>query len=253
VGLFVEKMALRRADRILVINEKLKELVVRLGAPESRTTVLRAGIDNKRFNPALSPDAVRQRYGLSGEDTVLFFMGWLYKFSGLKEVALQLAEIPDPRVKMLVVGEGDLYAELVKMQQERGLKHRLVLAGRKDYAEIPAHIAVADICLLPAYPGEKIMRDIVPIKLYEYMAMRKPVISTRLPGVLKEFGETNGIVYVDRPEDVIPKALELLKSNSLNTLGLRAEKFAAKNSWQKIADEFESILTQAIEEKKEKN
>ena len=249
VGLFIEKMALRRSDRILVINEKLKELVVKLGAPESRTTVLRAGIDDKQFNPAISGDAVRKWYGLSGEDIVLFFMGWLYKFTGLKEVALQLAENPDPRLKMLIVGEGDQYPELEKIQKDRGLQDRLVLAGRKDYVEIPAHIAAADICLLPAYPGEKIMQDIVPIKLYEYMAMRKPVISTRLPGVFKEFGETNGIVYVDRPEDVIPKARELLESNSLNTLGLKAREFAAKNSWQKIADEFESILKQAIKEK----
>lgn len=250
VGLFIEKMALRRSDRILVINEKLKDLVVKLGAPESRTAVLRAGIDSKHFNPVISGDAVRKRYGLSGEDTVLFFMGWLYKFSGLKEVALKLAANPDPRLKMLIVGEGDLYPELEQIRKERGLEDRLVLAGRKDYAEIPAHIAAADICILPAYPGEKIMQDIVPIKLYEYMAMRKPVISTRLPGVLKEFGETNGIVYVDRPEDVISKALELLESKSLNNLGLKAGEFAARNSWQKIADEFESVLNQAVMDKK---
>jgi glycosyltransferase involved in cell wall biosynthesis len=250
VGLFIEKMALKRADRVLVINEKLKELVVRLGAPEDRTTILRAGIDDTLFNHNVSGDAVRKRYGLSKDDLVLFFMGWLYKFSGLKEVALKLAENPDPRLKMLIVGEGDLYSELEKIQKERSLQGRLVLAGRKDYAEIPFHIAAADICLLPAYPGEKIMRDIVPIKLYEYMAMGKPVISTRLPGVLREFGETNGIVYVDRPEDVVRKALELVDSNSLNKLGVKAREFALKNSWQKIAGEFESILQRAVADKR---
>jgi glycosyltransferase involved in cell wall biosynthesis len=91
----------------------------------------------------------------------------------------------------------------------------------------------------------------VPIKLYEYMAMRKPVIATRLPGVLKEFGESSGIVYVDRPEDVIPKALELVRSDSLEELGLKAREFATRNSWQQIADEFEAILRKAIESKKQ--
>ncbi len=246
IGLLVEKMALKRADRVLVINEKLKELVVKLGVPEDRTVVLRAGIDGKRFSPAISGDPVRKQYGLSGEDIVLFFMGWLYKFSGLKEVALKLAENPDPRLKLLIVGEGDLYQELEGIQQGHNLQGRLILAGRKDYAEIPSHIAAADICLLPAYPDEKIMQDIVPIKLYEYMAIQKPVISTRLPGVVKEFGEENGIVYVARPEDVIQKVIDLLESNSLNTLGLKAVDFAARNSWQKIAGEFESILKKAV-------
>jgi glycosyltransferase involved in cell wall biosynthesis len=249
LGLFIEKMALRRSDMVLVINEKLKELVMRLGAPEDKTIILRAGIDDKQFSPSLSGDTVRKQYGFSREDIVLFFMGWLYKFSGLKEVALKLAENPDPHLKMLVVGEGDLYTGLEMIQKEHGLQGRLVLAGKKDYAEIPGLIAAADICLLPAYPGEIIMRDIVPIKLYEYMAMQKPVIATRLPGVLKEFGTENGIIYVDQPDEVIDTAVELVDSGGLEKLGLKARAFATKNSWQKIADEFESILNQTIKDK----
>ncbi|MCK4733720.1 MAG: glycosyltransferase, partial [Methanophagales archaeon] len=46
-------------------------------------------------------------------------------------------------------------------------------------------------------------RDIVPIKFYEYMAMGKPVITTKLPGVMTEFGEDHGVIYVDNPEDAL--------------------------------------------------
>ena len=67
-------------------------------------------------------------------------------------------------------------------------------------------VAASDICILPAYPDEEIMQDIVPIKIYEYMAMSKPVITTKLPGIMMEFGEDNGISYVDKPEDVVLKA-----------------------------------------------
>jgi glycosyltransferase involved in cell wall biosynthesis len=250
LSLAIERMALKRSDMVLVINELLKELVVRLGVKEPRTVVLRAGIDDKQFSPAAGDEFIKKQYGLSGEDIVLFFMGWLYRFSGLKEVARQLADNPNPHLKLLIVGEGDLYNELERIQKDFNLQDRLILAGRKDYAKIPAFISLADICLLPAYPDEKIMQDIVPIKLYEYMAMQKPVIATRLPGVSKEFGEGNGIVYVDRPEDVMPKALELVERGDLHGLGLKAREFATKNSWQQIADEFEQILTKAIENKK---
>ena len=93
------------------------------------------------------------------------------------------------------------------------------------------------------------MQDIVPIKLYEYMAMRKPVISTKLPGVMGEFGNDNGIVYVDKPEDVVDKAGELISNYELIRLGTKALKFAQKNSWEKITDKFETILQEAINEK----
>jgi len=188
-------------------------------------------------------DAIRRQYELGVEDAVLFFMGWLYSFSGLKEVASQLAVIENHNLKLLIVGDGDAYEELQKIQQKHNLKDRLILTGKRPYDEIPSLIAAADICLLPAYPDEKIMQDIVPIKLYKYMAMGKPVISTRLPGVVKEFGENNGVVYVDRPEDVIAGATELVQCGRVEGLGQKVRKYVERNSWDKITDEFEEIIS----------
>jgi glycosyltransferase involved in cell wall biosynthesis len=249
VGIFFERIALGRSDRVLVINEGLKEVVLNLGAPPERTLILRTGIDDNQFSPVNSDDSIKAQFGLTKEDTVLFFMGWLYAFSGLKEVAMQLAKGTNQKVKLLIVGEGDAYDVLKKIQTEYNLQDRLILAGKKNYQELPGLISVADICILPACPAEKIMQDIVPIKLYEYMAMQKAVISTRLSGVLKEFGESNGVVYVDRPEDVVPKAIEMVQSGQVKELSLRAREFAARNSWEKITDKFEGILERAIEEK----
>ena len=249
LGVMFEKMALQRSDAILVINEGLREVVTNLGAPPDKTRILRTGIDATRFNPANADTTLRTQLGLQESDTVLFFMGWLYNFSGLKEVARLLAEA-DSRVKLVVVGEGDAYNELQKIQSEYNLQDRLILTGKKPYKDIPRYISLADICILPAYPYEKIMQDIVPIKLYEYMAIQKPVISTRLSGIMKEFGEDNGVVYVDRPEDVIGKALEIADSGSLKELGQKAREFVAGNSWEKITDEFEEILKEAIKKRK---
>jgi len=250
LGRFIESRTLKQSDRVLTINDKLKDYVVSLGAPRERSQVLRAGISIEKFDPALSGDKVRQQYGLAKDDIVLFFMGWLYHFSGLKEVALELAKNPDPKLKFLIVGEGDAYEDLQKIREAHGLQDRVILTGKRPYQEIPEYIASTDVCLLPAYTWEPIMRDIVPIKMYEYMAMQKPVISTRLPGVMKEFGEGNGVVYVDKPEEVVAKALELVRTGQARELGLKARKFVERNSWDKITDEFERILNEVIAEKK---
>ena len=251
IGIMFERMALKRSHAILVINEGLREVVAALGAPADKTRILRTGIDLTRFTPANVDTLLRTQLGLQEADTVLFFMGWLYNFAGLKEVALQLAKT-DSSIKLVVVGEGDAYGKLQKIRAEHNLRDRLILTGKKPYDEIPGLISIADICILPAYPDEKIMQDIVPIKLYEYLAMQKPVISTRLSGIVKEFGEENGIVYVDRPEDVIRKALEMADSGYLKELGLKAREFVAGNSWEKITDEFEGILQEAISKRKSK-
>jgi glycosyltransferase involved in cell wall biosynthesis len=249
IGIMFEKIALRRSDMVLVINDGLKDVVVNLGAPPERNQVLRTGINDKLFHPDNNDESWKKQLGLTREDIVLFFMGWLYRFSGLREVTRQLTESENRNVKLIVVGEGDDYEELKRIQMEYNLPDRLILTGKKPYQELPGLISVADICILPAYPTEKIMQDIVPIKLYEYMAMQKAVISTRLRGVMREFGESNGVVYVDKPEDVIPKAIELFHSGQIEALGLKAREFAARNSWEKITDEFEGILKEVIKEK----
>jgi len=243
----LESKTLRQADKVLVINEKLKDYVKELGAPSERTQILGAGIDIQRFDPLIRGDTLRQHYGLAKDDVVLFFMGWLYQFSGLKEVASQLARTDNRNLKLLIVGEGDAYEALQQIREKHNLKDRIVLTGKKPYEEIPSFIAASDICLLPAYPDEKIMQDIVPIKLYEYMAMEKPVIATRLPGVMREFGEDNGVVYVDKPEDAVAKARELVQSGKIQELGQKARSFVERYSWENITDEFERILKETVE------
>ena len=249
IAMLLEHKTLRQADKVLAINERLKDYVKGLGASPEQTQILRAGIDIQRFDPLIKSDTLRQHYGLTRKDIVLFFMGWLYQFSGLKEVASQLARIDNPNLKLLIVGEGDAYEALQQIREKHNLKDRIILTGKKPYEEIPSFIAASDVCLLPAYPDEKIMQDIVPIKMYEYMAMKKPVIATRLPGVTKEFGEDNGVMYVDKPEDAVAKAMELIQSGKIQELGQKARSFVERYSWESITDQFEKILEEAIKEK----
>jgi len=248
VGQIVENRVLKRADRVLIINDTLKDYVIKSGAPPMVTHVIRAGIDLERFKPSAGISNIRQQYGLKKTDTVLFFMGWLYHFSGLKEVAQGLAKETKRNLKLLIVGEGDAFEDLKQIKEKYNLQDRIILAGQRPYTEMPSFIAASDICLLPAYPWEKVMQDIVPIKLYEYMAMGKPVISTRLPGVMREFGKDNGVVYVDAPADAIVKAKSLVKDGKIGKLGDKARKFVQKYSWDNITDEFEKVIEEVIEE-----
>ena len=246
----VEKKALIRADLVLTINEKLKDYVVSMGASTDRTRVIMAGIELERFNPNTYTYtfSIRKQYGLEARDRVLLFIGWLCHFSGLDDVMHALSKNSDSQLKLLVIGEGDAYNDLKVLRDRYRLGDRVILAGKKDYSEIPWLIAAADICILPADPVEPIMQDTVPIKIYEYMAMKKPVISTRLPGVMKEFGEGNGVIYVEQPKGVVKAAEGLIKSGRgyILRLGLIARKYVEKNSWDKITDEFESTLKNVI-------
>jgi glycosyltransferase involved in cell wall biosynthesis len=241
LGKIIEKRILKNSDAVIVINEKLKKYAVEMGANPDETHIISAGIDLKRYNAEIKGDKIRDKYGIKKDTLVLFFMGWIYHFSGLKEVAIELSKTKNNDILMLVVGDGDAFNDLQKIKKEHQLGEKLILTGKQPYDSIPEFIASSDICILPAYNNE-VMRDVVPIKFYEYMAMRKPVITTKLPGVMKEFGEDHGVVYVEKPEDTLKKALELKEKNSINENGMKAGKYVEKYDWVDITNKFEKTL-----------
>ena len=244
IGKIIESKILKNADRLVTINEKLRDYAIKMGANPDETYVVSAGIDFERYNSNVDGSEIRKQYGIEKNDIVLFFMGWLYHFSGLKEVALELAKIKNKKqnVKFLIVGDGDAFDDLQRIREERDLDGQLILTGKQPYEKIPEFLASADICLLPAYPTEKIMQDIVPIKMYEYMAMRKPVITTKLPGVITEFGDDQGVIYVDKPKDVLKKAIELVENEKVTEYGLKARGFVEIYNWGDIVKDFEGVL-----------
>ena len=238
----VEQADYQRATVVISINEALRDYTVSMGARSERTNVLPAGVDLRRYSNA-DGSGVRKRLGLKGGDLVLFYMGWLYPFSGLSEVAEDIVKPSAGRrtPKLLAIGKGELWKPLSAMALAPDSGGRIKLEPWQPYSDLPSYLAAADICILPAR-AVGLMENIVPIKMYEYMAAGRPVIATRLPGLVREFGDGHGVVYVDDPHQVVPTALQLADRGEINSLGITARAFVSKHDWEAIADEFERLL-----------
>lgn len=237
---YIERKNFKAADIVLSINEKLREYTIEMGAPREKTHVIRAGVDHELFK-AEYREPMRKELGFTDHDIVLFFMGWLYEFTGLKEVALELSKSSEKNIKLFILGKGDLCSTLQEIRSKNSLEGQMILKGWVPYQDVPKFIMACDVCILPAYKND-IMMNIVPIKLYEYMAAGKPVIATNLEGLKKEFGENNGIIYIENSNETIDKVKSLIKEEKLDYAGLRGYNFVKNNSWKSIVDQFEAIM-----------
>ncbi|RLI95504.1 MAG: glycosyltransferase WbuB [Candidatus Altiarchaeales archaeon] len=238
---YIESKNIKNSDKVIVINDNLRDYVISMGADKEKTFVLRAGIDTERFNLELDGAEIRKKYNIGKDDVVLFFMGYIYDFSGLIEISKKLSDIEEKNIKLLIVGNGDAYEKLEEIRRKNNIYDRLILVKWQPYSKIPGFIAASDICILPAHNNE-IMRNIVPIKIYEYMAVGKPVIATKLPGILREFGYGNGVIYADEPEEVIPISINLAENGKINEFGMKARRFVKDQGWNNIVEKFEEIL-----------
>jgi len=243
----VERSVISSSDRTFVINKGLKDYAIAMGARPEAVSIVPGGVDTEQYNTALDHrKSVRSALGISDDETVLFFMGWLYSFSGLVEIAEAMAQWKgSAKFKLMVVGEGDALGALKAIKKKDHLDS-LLLLGKQPFSRVPELLSAADICLLPADPKAQEMQNIVPIKLYEYLAAGKPVVATRLPGLLKEFGEGNGVSYVSGPEEVLRRCEDMVLRTDLMEEGRKILDGSKQYDWGDIINSFERQLKSMV-------
>lgn len=240
IGRALEYPLLRTAQHSIYINEQLREYGIAHGAVPNHTSTIRTGVDLQKFRPDLDAADLRARWGIHPSDVVLGFIGYLYEFAGLDTILQQLAALPK-HVKLLIVGDGPALTSLQQQRAALNLTERVILTGRQPYADMPRYLAASDVCLLYAQVNS-IMRDIVPIKTYEYMASGRPVLASPLPGVMRDVPPGNGILYPDL--DQLPLTLVALCQPSYRAqLGQAARAFVVQHcDWEILTTQFAERL-----------
>jgi glycosyltransferase involved in cell wall biosynthesis len=243
----LESYNIRNCDKIFVINTGLLDYAIELGGNLEKVICIPGGVDFERYSNNYERTKIREKLRINSNDIVLMFMGWIYDFSGMKELTDYICENEDdiPNIRLLLVGKGDLF-DYIQTKREKLKNHsKIIMTGQVPFSDIPKYLQCADYCLLPAHKNE-IMKNIVPIKLYEYLAAGKPVISTRLEGVVKEFGYNNGIIYIEEPIEVFKTVNEILDKN--DEIVKQGQDFVSSYDWNKIIKRFENEVKLIIKE-----
>lgn len=203
-----ERKICARADHIFVVSTPLKEFLMReRGVPAEKVTVLPNGANPESFRPDLDGSSVREQYKL-GDGLVLGFVGVLRPWHGvdmlLKSTAALVGEGRDLRV--LIVGDGPIEAELKQLAGELGIADRVAFTGRIPHKEMGKHVAAMDIAVSP-----RATFYASPMKILEYMAMGLPSIGPRMANIedILTDGE-EGMLFEADDESSLRSAVERL-------------------------------------------
>lgn len=187
---WAEAFVWRSADHVLPVTQVLAEHVAAAGVPAERLVVIPNGIDPDEFPPPAPGGAAK------ADELVLGFVGFVREWHGLDAVVRAIAAWRgQPRLSLVVVGEGPARADLERLAAELGVSERLRFTGLAGRDEIHRLIAGFDIALQPAA-----VPYASPLKVLEYMAAARAIVAPDQPNLreLLEDGRTALLFDPDR-------------------------------------------------------
>lgn len=236
-----EKFVVKHADIISVVSEVTKDEIVKIGADENKIVINPNGVDPQKFSPEIDGSQIRKELNLENF-FVVGFIGTFTRWHGVEtlfDAAVKVIE-KNGRIKFLLIGDGNLKVNLELKTHQLGLDDKIIFTGLIPHDKAPEYLAACDVLVSPHLGFEDGTRFFgSPTKLFEYMAMGKPIIASDLEQIGKIIidGE-NGLKF--KPGDVeklTELILKLYDDEFLRTkLGKKAREDVIKNyTWKQNA------------------
>jgi sugar transferase (PEP-CTERM/EpsH1 system associated) len=183
-----ERLASLKIKCAIAVSEVVRqELINNVGIPEKKVVLIHNGINLKTVT---QDSAVkRAELNISPEDILLITVGRLAEIKNYSLLlnALALSIKHEPKLKLIMVGDGPDRGRLEENTRILGLSGRVIFLGNRD--DVRDWLAASHIFVLPSfYEG-------ISIALLEAMAAELPVIATRVggnPEVVKN--DVNGLL-----------------------------------------------------------
>jgi glycosyltransferase involved in cell wall biosynthesis len=215
------------ARRLVTITQALKdEIINRFGLPGSPPSIVVAldGVDLDRYQDIPKPtDArrllnARSNLNVDEERFTIGYTGHLYSGRGV-ELMLGMAERLPNLTFILAGGENEDVTNLRPRVESRNLRN-IILTGFIPNSELPRYQAACDLLLMPyqrkvaGSSGGDISKYLSPMKLFEYMACGRPILSSDLPVFREVLNERNAVLIIPDDIDQWVENIEALISDS---------------------------------------
>lgn len=172
---WLEKRMYASADRIVAVGRGYKSNIV--GKTVTPVDVIYNGVDKDRFKPQSKNGELLSEIGMRGQ-FICAYVGTIGMAHGLETVlgaAECLKRNQTTDVGFLFVGEGANKASLVEQVRNRCLTDFVKFVDRLPKEKVPQVIASSDAILVHLRPCD-LFETVIPSKIFEAMAMQKPII-----------------------------------------------------------------------------
>ena len=242
---------MRRATGVVTLSETMRaDILGRGGIDPERVVVIPNAVDVERFRPGPRDVTLAADFGIREDETIVGYVSTFNSYEGIQHLiaAVGLLRRRGRRVRLLLVGDGDEWQNLVSAAAQEGMlaDGGAIFTGRVPHAEIERFYRSIDIFVVPR-TNARVSQLVTPLKPYEAMAMEKAVVVSRCRAHCSRWCAT------EKPDaPFLPKTRLLLQSiideladdpDQRRRLGEAAREWVATNrSWSQNGRRYLEFL-----------
>jgi len=242
-----ERLAVRYASAVVTVNDALGDRLASIGVPADKLTIIANSPSLARFDPSRVPN----RPFMADGTLRLVYAGALspiYELDVAVEAIGRLARLrPDLPVRLDLYGRDFDEVPLADQVERAGLTDRVIFHGRIPIDAVPAVIAEGDVGIAPTR-STTYTQFSLSTKVYEYAAMRRAVVASRLPMVDRTFGDTVETYTPGDADDLADVLLSLVDGAEARDARIeRASELVCRLSWEAESDRLLALVDRLTE------
>lgn len=233
-GLF--NLLVKRFTWILIHNRwKMEKFKKVFPATKAKIICEANAVDIQEFDIDISKEEARKRLGLSLDKKIAVYTGHLF---GWKGVAVLAAAADLSGDDLLTVFVGGTDRDVEDFRRKHAASGKIMIVGYKPHQDMPIWQKAADVLVLPNTAKEAISAYYTsPMKLFEYMASKRPIVASDIPSIREIVDENCAIlVKADDPVSLAEGIKKAVTDEALaGRLSAKAFERVSGQTWDKRA------------------
>lgn len=237
------KFLLKRTHKIAAMTSYIRKELIKMDFFRGEIDVFPDGVDLKIFDLDLSNTEAREKLDLPANEKIVGYTG-NFKTMGEDKGILDILEavkiLKERGKKIFFVAVGGNYNNLKEYGQvvkKKEIEDRVILIGRVSLRKLAICQKACDILLMPFPNSLHFDYYMSPLKMFEYMASKRPIVTSGLPSIQDVLNEGNAVFCEPHNPDNLAIKIEdlLINTNLAKELATAAYEKVRMYSWDNRA------------------
>ena len=228
--------SLSKIDGVIVINNYLYSLHEDIGI--KRLFLAHDGVNVDEYESISRYDFQSKK-----ESFTVVYTGSLFLWKGVNTVVDSLKFLPAHVDLIFIGGSGQYLLDFKEYVKDSGFGDRIKVISHIPKKELLKFIEIADALVLPNSAKDKMSLFTSPIKLFEYMASKRPIIASNIASIAEVLtDQKNALLF--NPDDSEDLALQISRTieSDFTKMVHQAEKDSLKYTWDKRAKDIDKFM-----------